>query len=91
MKLLNQRHGQKQINLYKNGKQKKFRVHRLVARAFLENSDNKPFIDQIDNNPANNNVKNLRWATVKENGSNRGKQNNNTSGFKGIDFHKKIK
>ena len=88
MKPVNHIQGYKMINLYKNGKMKMFSVHRLVALAFLENPDNKPMIDHIDNNTANNNVKNLRWATQKDNLANQGKQINNTSGFKGVCFHK---
>ena len=82
------RQGYKRIKLSKNGKLKRFRVHRLVGMAFLENPDNKPMIDHIDNNPANNNIKNLRWATNQDNGCNRGKYKNNKSGFKGVSFDK---
>ena len=67
-----------------------FLIHRLVALAFLENPDNKPKVDHIDENKANNNVKNLRWATVQENQSNQGKYKNNTSGFKGVSFNKPL-
>ena len=88
MKPCNNNHGYKLINLSKNGKCKTFKIHRLVGNAFLENPENKPFIDHIDENKANNNVKNLRWATQKENQYNQGKQINNTSGFKGVCFHK---
>ena len=57
----------------------------------MENPDNKPMIDHIDNNPSNNNVKNLRWATCKDNGYNRGKNKNNKSGYKGVSFYKPLK
>ena len=81
--------GYKLINLSKNGDVKNFTVHRLVGKAFLKNPDNKPKVDHIDNNPANNNVKNLRWCSQKDNLANQGKQINNTSGFKGVSFNKK--
>lgn len=55
------------VFLAKNGIKTKKRVHRLVAEAFIENKDNKPFIDHIDGNRLNNNVDNLRWCTTKEN------------------------
>ena len=84
----NDKKGYKLINLSKNGKSKSFTVHRLVGNAFLENPDNKQMIDHIDENKANNNIKNLRWATRKDNGYNRGKNINNKSGFKGVCFHK---
>ena len=40
---------------------------------------------------ANNNVKNLRWATSKNNCANQGKRINNTTGFKGVNFDKHAK
>jgi hypothetical protein len=88
LKPYNDSKGYKIIDLSKNGKVKTFKVHRLVGKAFLENPDNKPMIDHIDNNPANNIVKNLRWCSQKENKCNQDKQINNTSGFKGVSFHK---
>ena len=52
------------------GGYKRIKVHRLVALAFIPNTQNKPQIDHIDCNPSNNNVNNLRWVTPKENQNN---------------------
>ena len=46
---------------------KKFLVHRLVAQAFLPNPEFKATVNHIDNNPRNNSVANLEWATQSEN------------------------
>ena len=47
--------------------ERSLKVHRLVAEAFIPNPENKPCIDHIDANPANNCVENLRWVTALEN------------------------
>ena len=62
--------GYKIISLWKNGTGKMFRVHRLVAAAFIPNPENKPCIDHIDGNRTNNHADNLRWVTAKENSNN---------------------
>jgi hypothetical protein len=41
-------------------------IHRLVAKAFLENSENKLTVNHIDHDPSNNLVDNLEWATIQE-------------------------
>ena len=55
------------VALYKNGARKYYKVHRLVAEAFIPNPNNKEQINHIDGNKLNNNVNNLEWNTRIEN------------------------
>ena len=54
------------IKLFMNGKPKMYKVHRLVAQAFIPNPENKSEVDHIDSNPSNNDVTNLRWVDHEE-------------------------
>ena len=69
MKLQNNKWGYKFICLSKNGKRKYPMVHRLVAKAFIANPDNLPFVGHLDDIPSkeNNTIGNLYWTTTKEN------------------------
>lgn len=58
------------IVLCKDGKVKSYKVHRLVAEAFIENPYNKPEIDHINTDREDNRVENLKWVTSKENSNN---------------------
>ena len=49
-----------------NKPRKAYLVHRLVAETFLPNPDNKPTVDHLNTIKTDNVVKNLRWATYKE-------------------------
>lgn len=51
------------VNLYKNGKGRSRRVHRLVAEAFIDNPMHLSEINHIDENKKNNVVSNLEWCT----------------------------
>lgn len=71
--------GYLQIQLYKNGKLKQHRIHRLVATAFISNPLNLPEVNHKDENKENNFVwvnndgtvdperSNLEWVTTKQN------------------------
>lgn len=65
---------------------KPFSEHRLI---FMFHKGWLPKeIDHIDCNQLNNKIENLRAATRSENSSNRGLMKNNTSGVKGVSWHK---
>ena len=55
------------VDLCKDGKRKRYYVHRLVAETFLTKIPGKEFVDHIDGNPSNNVYTNLRYCTPKEN------------------------
>lgn len=65
--MFNKKTGYVQVSLRKEGVQKNFRVHRLVAEAFLPKVKGKNIVHHIDNCKTNNCSNNLRWSTVKEN------------------------
>lgn len=48
-------------------KDKTYKVHQLVAKAFIPNSDPKKIVNHKDGNKLNNNVSNLEWITIGEN------------------------
>lgn len=61
------RYGYHRLNLALRGKKSNFLVHRLVAIAFIDNPDNKDFVNHIDGNKLNNHVSNLEWVSSQEN------------------------
>ena len=42
-------------------------LHRLVAKQFIPNPENKSTVNHIDGNKLNNHIDNLEWATYTEN------------------------
>lgn len=59
--------GYRAVSLRHNRKGRSFRVHRIVAEAFIPNPSNFPVVRHKDGNPANNRKENLEWGTFLEN------------------------
>ncbi|WP_337098662.1 NUMOD4 domain-containing protein [Paenibacillus sp. YIM B09110] len=59
--------GYSRLRLSKDGKSTTYRVHRLVAAAFIDNPDNKSEVNHIDGNKLNNAIWNLEYCTKMEN------------------------
>lgn len=59
--------GYNSVGLNKDGKDKYFRVGRLVATAFIPNPDGLPQVNHKDCNPRNDVAWNLEWCTAKYN------------------------
>lgn len=59
--------GYRCVGLSKDNNVKQHRVNRLVALAFIKNSQNKPDVNHINENKLDNKVSNLEWVTHKEN------------------------
>lgn len=63
------KNGYLQVNLCKDGKQKNYLIHRLVAEAYLPNPNNLPCVNHKDENKENNALQNLEWCTYEYNNS----------------------
>lgn len=59
--------GYLQVQLWKEGKCKWYKIHRLVSQAFLANPQNLPEVNHINEIKSDNHVDNLEWVTCKEN------------------------
>jgi AP2 domain-containing protein/HNH endonuclease len=68
-----------------NGHQRPIKMHRFIMG--LEFGD-KRHVDHRDHNTLDNRRRNLRVCVPHENSSNRRMHSNNTSGYKGVSFHK---
>jgi len=82
------RGGYKYVNLSKQGKYKTHTVHRLLAEHYINNPENKKYVDHINRIRSDNRLENLRWATHTENNQNKTISKNNISGHQNISYHK---
>lgn len=55
------------LGLSKNGNKKSFKIHRLVAKAFVDGFEEDLQVNHKDGNKLNNHKDNLEWVTVQEN------------------------
>lgn len=63
MKPFDTKDGYKSVKLRSYGNRKTFRVHRLVAQAFIPNPDNYMIVNHKDEDRINNRADNLEWCT----------------------------
>ena len=59
--------GYTKVTLSKDGNQKQYQLHRLVATAFIPNPENLPIVNHKDENPKNNCSENLEWCSYQYN------------------------
>lgn len=62
-----QKYGYLKVQLYDRGKPRNYFVHRLVAEAFIPNSNNLREVNHKDENKTNNNASNLEWCNRRYN------------------------
>lgn len=60
-------HGYKQIVLINHNGRKTWTIHRIIAKTFIPNIYNKPFINHINGIKTDNNINNIEWCTASEN------------------------
>lgn len=64
------RYGYPCVTLCREKKSRTIPIHTLLAKVFIPNPENKPFVDHIDTDKTNYSLSNLRWVTPKENANN---------------------
>lgn len=55
------------IELKGMDKRRNYMLHRVLAKLYIPNPDNKPYINHIDGNKFNYDLENLEWCTHSEN------------------------
>jgi hypothetical protein len=55
------------VRMTKDGHRRTFIAHRVIAKTFIPNPDNKPQVNHINGIKTDNSVTNLEWSTCSEN------------------------
>ena len=82
-------HGYRFVILSKNGKPKIHYIHKLVAREWVPNPEEKRCVDHRDGDRTNNHFENLRYATDSENQWNKRRRKDGSSLYKGVSWDKR--
>ena len=61
------RQGYLMVGLTKDGIEKKWLIHRLVALAHIDNPNGYRYVNHIDGDKKNNHISNLEWVTSSDN------------------------
>lgn len=75
-------YGYRVVRLYKNGKPKDYKLHQLLAKAFILNPNNYKCVNHIGGNKLNNSLDNLEWCDY-------GYNNRHAREILNVDFSKK--
>ena len=75
--------------LSKNGKPKIHYIHKLVAREWVPNPEEKRCVDHRDGDRTNNHFENLRYATHSESGRNKKRRKDGSSLYNGVSWDKR--
>ena len=74
------------INLIFEKKMKLFRVHRLIAKCFIDNEYNKKQVNHKNSNPSDNRIENLEWVSASENNCHKFIGKKTSSIYRGVTY-----